>query len=355
MAFAMAESAAPVVRSEDLALTSIPDVAPTSPAALEGRAAPPGPSAVDGAGTPPNFASVPGDRESGRDSDVAHELSVPSEPAASSDEPASGSAVQPEIANGGVTLDLPKRAEEAVSSAQVPAEVSPLQRQRRGSNRIPGWIMGAVAAAVVVAVGGGAFAAYYEFFRSTPQSTAAAGSAPAGSAAPQASGNPGVAGITSAAPSSSPIEMVPVAPPASAVASAAVAPVTSAQAQAVVPSPIAPANPVSSAALAQLPESGAVAQPPPSVTRPAVPPAPPVSPRRTVARAPAAQPVDHSLDVASKLVSKGEAAFNRQDYSTAIANANAALEVHPGYSRAERLLREARTAQRQAMNSITIH
>ncbi|WP_240147832.1 hypothetical protein [Luteibacter yeojuensis] len=59
-------------------------------------------------------------------------------------------------------------------------------------------------------------------------------------------------------------------------------------------------------------------------------------------------------DVALSLVRKGESAFSRQDYSTAIANARAALDVNPGLARAKQLLDEAQRAQQQAMNSISI-
>lgn len=59
-------------------------------------------------------------------------------------------------------------------------------------------------------------------------------------------------------------------------------------------------------------------------------------------------------EVALNLVRKGEGAFSRQDYSTAIANARAALDVSPGMARARKLLDEAQRAQQQAMNSISI-
>jgi hypothetical protein len=59
-------------------------------------------------------------------------------------------------------------------------------------------------------------------------------------------------------------------------------------------------------------------------------------------------------DVALNLVRKGEAAFSKQDYSTAIANARAALDIDPGLARARQLLNEAQGAQQHAMNSISI-
>lgn len=58
--------------------------------------------------------------------------------------------------------------------------------------------------------------------------------------------------------------------------------------------------------------------------------------------------------VALKLVRKGELAFNQQNYSAAIADANAALEVDPGNERATRLLHQAKQAQQNAINSISI-
>ncbi|MEX1828208.1 zinc ribbon domain-containing protein [Luteibacter sp. CQ10] len=59
-------------------------------------------------------------------------------------------------------------------------------------------------------------------------------------------------------------------------------------------------------------------------------------------------------DVALNLVREGERAYSRQDYSTAIANARAALGVSPGFDRARKLLDESQRAQQQAMNSISI-
>lgn len=59
--------------------------------------------------------------------------------------------------------------------------------------------------------------------------------------------------------------------------------------------------------------------------------------------------------VALKLVRQGERAFDEQNYSTAIANAKAALEMQPGNTRASHLLQEAQQAQQNAMNSISIH
>ena len=61
-----------------------------------------------------------------------------------------------------------------------------------------------------------------------------------------------------------------------------------------------------------------------------------------------------SHDAAFNLVRKGEHDYARQDYSSAIANARAALKAKPGYQRAEQLLKLAQRAQQRAMNSISI-
>ena len=77
----------------------------------------------------------------------------------------------------------------------------------------------------------------------------------------------------------------------------------------------------------------------------------PKPPRASVAPPAAPAPMK---DVALNLVRKGEAAFSQQDYSTAIANARAALDIDPGLARARQLLNEAQSAQQHAMNSISI-
>jgi hypothetical protein len=80
-------------------------------------------------------------------------------------------------------------------------------------------------------------------------------------------------------------------------------------------------------------------------------PKPPRAATPTVATSATPAPMK---DVALGLVRKGEAAFSQQDYSTAIANARAALDIEPGLARARQLLNEAQGAQQRAMNSISI-
>ena len=75
--------------------------------------------------------------------------------------------------------------------------------------------------------------------------------------------------------------------------------------------------------------------------------------RRDVPPAPAVDS-GHLQDVALKLTREGERNFAQQNYSAAIANAQAALAVKPGDARAQRLLDQAKRAQKQAMNSISI-
>ena len=60
-------------------------------------------------------------------------------------------------------------------------------------------------------------------------------------------------------------------------------------------------------------------------------------------------------EVAAGLLREGERNFAQQNYSSAIANAKAALQVNPGDAAAKRLLRRAQQAQQQAMNSISIN
>ena len=59
-------------------------------------------------------------------------------------------------------------------------------------------------------------------------------------------------------------------------------------------------------------------------------------------------------NVATRLVREGEHEFAQQNYSVAIANARAALQMTPGDRRAQQLLDNAQQAQQQAMNGISI-
>ncbi|MGN2246271.1 protein kinase [Frateuria sp. GZRR35] len=69
----------------------------------------------------------------------------------------------------------------------------------------------------------------------------------------------------------------------------------------------------------------------------------------------AAGPSRRMQEVAAGLLREGERNFAQQNYSAAIANARAALQVNPGDAAARRLLRRAQQAQQQAMNSISIN
>lgn len=60
-----------------------------------------------------------------------------------------------------------------------------------------------------------------------------------------------------------------------------------------------------------------------------------------------APPVDHTLQVAADLVHKGERAYANGDYESAVHHAKSALDVHPGYADAERLLRRSYAAQKR--------
>lgn len=136
------------------------------------------------------------------------------------------------------------------------------------------------------------------------------------------------------------------------------APKTTASAQpaAPVPAPVATPAPASASVL---PDSSVAKETPanlaePSKKTPVVAVVKPKPPRAAPsAVAPSAVPAPMK-DVALNLVRKGEAAFSQQDYSTAIANARAALDIEPGLARARQLLNEAQGAQQHAMNSISI-
>jgi non-specific serine/threonine protein kinase len=84
----------------------------------------------------------------------------------------------------------------------------------------------------------------------------------------------------------------------------------------------------------------------------------PAKPAPTEKRPAAPQPSGPSArmqEVAAGLLREGERNFSQQNYSAAIANAKAALQVDPGDAAARRLLRRAQQAQQKAMNSISIN
>jgi hypothetical protein len=60
-------------------------------------------------------------------------------------------------------------------------------------------------------------------------------------------------------------------------------------------------------------------------------------------------------EVAAGLLREGERNYRQQNYSAAIANARAALQVNPGDPAARRLLQRAQQAQQQAMSNISIN
>jgi len=235
-------------------------------------------------------------------------------------------ATSPPVQDPGVVFEMPRGATPEPSRALKPE-----------SNGLPGWLLGVLAAVVMVLVGGSAFVVYAKFFKPVPYPEAAAVPASA----------------TSTVANASPVATAPVA---SANTSAAVATASTITSQGPVTSTPVTTAPDTQEAIAPAP--AAVAGAPVAV--PVSPP--PVATRHAAAHrelmpdaAPARPLIDHSLKVASQLVNRGENAFARQDYSTAIANAKAALDVRPGYVRARRLLDRAEAAQQQAMNNISIH
>jgi non-specific serine/threonine protein kinase len=77
--------------------------------------------------------------------------------------------------------------------------------------------------------------------------------------------------------------------------------------------------------------------------------------RPPAAEPPAGNPADRMQAVAAGLLREGERNFSQQNYSAAIANARAALQIDPGDAAAKRLLHRAQQAQQQAMSSISIN
>lgn len=96
------------------------------------------------------------------------------------------------------------------------------------------------------------------------------------------------------------------------------------------------------ASMGQLPPRGA------TVTSTPAPES--AQPQASTLGAPGAVP-----SAALRIVGNGEDAFARRDFSTAIADAKAALAVNPDYPRALKLLNSAQQAQQKALNSISIH
>ena len=161
--------------------------------------------------------------------------------------------------------------------------------------------------------------------------------------------------------SSAPIEAPrePAPPPIAAVPEAAPAMTPQPPAAALTPAiePTVPHTPVSaskSMVAANVEAQRGSGETAGSAQVPESPPAPASLPPREV-RAPARATGPSMQEIALRLVRKGEQAYAQQNYSTAIANAKAALEVKPDDAHASRLLREAQLAQQSAMNSISIH
>jgi Meckel syndrome type 1 protein len=87
-------------------------------------------------------------------------------------------------------------------------------------------------------------------------------------------------------------------------------------------------------------------------TAPVVAPAPALA-----ARAKPAKPSGptHTQLIAMRLTARAEAEYSNQNFTAAIANCKAAVELWPGYRRAHQLLQQSEQAQQAAMNSIKIH
>lgn len=205
------------------------------------------------------------------------------------------------------------------------SEQAPAAASMRGSGKGP--LIAVAVVFAVVAIGG---LVTWSFLRDggKPASTQASASAPVASVSAPVTPTP----TPAPAPTSEPIVDAPVAVKTEAPAS--VAP------------PEQTATPVVERPAAREPEPTVVDAPR------RVNPSRADKPQRTRSEPPAN---DNAMqDVALNLVRKGEGAFSRQDYSTAIANARAALDVSPGMARARKLLDEAQRAQQQAMNSISI-
>lgn len=206
--------------------------------------------------------------------------------------------------------------EQVAAVAPEPLRPGRVRPERHGP---PGWLIGVLAAILVIVLGGAAAFAYFKFFKAPGTvaganamvtSASSAGAMPATAASTQ--------GMTSmaSAPSGSNA-------PASDEVAAAQEAAASAQTTAAVQEQTPPVAPAATEPVAAAPPVSAPAQP--------------------------AAPVDHGLKIASDLVDKGERAYSRGDYDDAIRHARSALDVRPGYSRAQRLLSRARSAQQRAV------
>jgi len=114
-----------------------------------------------------------------------------------------------------------------------------------------------------------------------------------------------------------------------------------------VPTP-APGSTAVAPSTAQIPSSSPAAQPP-------VPASAPPPEKQVTSQPPPASAPNRMQEVAAGLLREGERNYREQNYSAAIANAKAALQVNPGDPAAKRLLRRAQQAQQQAMSNISIN
>ena len=83
--------------------------------------------------------------------------------------------------------------------------------------------------------------------------------------------------------------------------------------------------------------------------------APVLTPAPTVATPAKPSGPTHTQLIAMRLTDKAEAEYRRQNFTAAIANCKAALDLWPGYRHARQLLQQSEQAQQAAMNSIKIH
>ncbi len=195
-------------------------------------------------------------------------------------------------------------------------------------------LIGAITAAALIVVGVVGAVIYFSLHRQHRELTARPAPAvssrviaPAAPVARAASAGPG---STSAAPSGPiPAKSIPAAASPSASASTMTSPHDHAHAN----SPTAASTPPVSKAAAMPVLASA-----PTVVAPAKPSGP-----------------THTQLIAMRLTNKAEAEYRRQNFTAAIANCKAALDLWPGYRHAIQLLQQSEQAQQAAMNSIKIH